>query len=142
SAQRVVVYADARQRGKREGWTASLAGALKSLRWQSAALAPLLYGGATVGLLTAIYKVGDVPYEADTTFLTALAAQAATAAVNAKLLAATREKVALEERQRLARELHDSISQSLYAIRLEATTARERLDQNPAGATQPMDHVV
>jgi PAS domain S-box-containing protein len=45
SAQRVVVYADARQRGKREGWTASLTGALKSLRWQSAAFAPLLYGG-------------------------------------------------------------------------------------------------
>ena len=81
SAQRVVVYADARQRGKREGWTASLAGALKSLRWQSAAFAPLLYGGSIVGLLTAIYKVGEVPYEAETTFLTALASQAATAAV-------------------------------------------------------------
>ena len=37
-----------------------------------------------------------MPYEAETTFPAALADQAATAAANARLLAAAREKVALE----------------------------------------------
>ncbi len=83
-----------------------------------------------------------MPYAAETSFLLALADQAATAAANARLLAAAREKVTLEERQRLARELHDSVAQSLYAIQLEAQVARERLDGDPAGVAQPIDHVM
>ena len=83
-----------------------------------------------------------MPYAAETTFLATLAAHAATAAANARLLAAAREKVALEERQRLARELHDSVSQSLSAIQLGAQMARERLDRDPAGAAQPIDYVL
>src|SRR5947208_12440036 len=38
------------------------------------------------------------------------------------------ELVSLQERQRLARELHDSISQVLYSIGLGAHTAREALE--------------
>src|SRR5436309_11530284 len=38
------------------------------------------------------------------------------------------ELVSLQERQRLARELHDSVSQVLYCIGLEAHTARESLE--------------
>jgi hypothetical protein len=83
-----------------------------------------------------------MPYEAETSFLAALADQGAMAVANARLLAAAREKVAMEERQRLARELHDSVSQSLYAIQLGAQMARERLDQDPARAAQPIDYVL
>jgi signal transduction histidine kinase len=36
----------------------------------------------------------------------------------------------LQERARIARELHDSVSQTLYAITLAATRARGRLDEN------------
>jgi len=41
---------------------------------------------------------------------------------------------AFQERQRLARELHDSVSQDLYGIRLGAYTAREALDSDPGEA--------
>jgi len=137
-ARPVVVYADWRQQMERAlGGTCPL-----NLPWQPAAIARLLHRGEAVGLLTAIFREGEMPYEAETTFLAALADQAATAAANARLLAAAREKVALEERQRLARELHDSVSQSLYAIQLGARMARERLDQDPAGIAQPIDHVI
>jgi signal transduction histidine kinase len=61
---------------------------------------------------------------------------------NAGLLAEAREKAALEERQRLARELHDSVSQALYGIALGAQTALERLEDNPPGAGEPLDYVL
>lgn len=49
---------------------------------------------------------------------------------------------ALEERTRLARELHDSVSQALYGIALGATTARSQLDKDPALARAPLDYVM
>lgn len=142
AAQRVVVYADARQLMERELSMAAVVDALKALPWQPAAIAPLLHRGALVGVLTAIYREGEMPYLAETTFLRVLTAQATTAAASARLLAATCEKVTLEERHRLARELHDSTSQSLYAIQLGAQMARERLLQDPAGVAQPIDYVM
>ena len=139
AGQRAVVYADARHLLEQ---ALGRPCPLKSLQWQPAAFAPLLHQGAAIGLLTAIYREGEMPYAAETSFLGALADQAATAAANCRLLAAAREKVTLEERQRLARELHDSVSQSLYALQLGATMARDRLDQVPVGIAQPIDYVL
>ena len=134
----VVVYADWRQQLERAlGKSCPL-----NLPWQAAVIARLLYRGAAVGLLTAIFREGEMPYAAETSFLAALADQAAMAAANARLLSAARDRVALEERQRLARELHDSVSQSLYAIQVGAQMARERLDRDPARAAQPIDYVL
>ncbi len=52
------------------------------------------------------------------------------------------ELAALQERQRLARELHDSVSQALYGISLGAHTAREALDSDPAEAIAPLEYVI
>ena len=50
---------------------------------------------------------------------------------------------ALEERQRLARELHDSVSQALYGIALGSRTARTLLERgDPAKAAEPLDYVL
>jgi signal transduction histidine kinase len=58
-------------------------------------------------------------------------------------LTETQLKVAaLEERQRLARELHDSVSQALYGIALGAKTARTQLDRDPTKVTEPLDYVL
>lgn len=48
----------------------------------------------------------------------------------------------VHERQRIARELHDSVSQALYGISLGAHTARERLNTQPALAQQPLDYLL
>ena len=48
----------------------------------------------------------------------------------------------LEERNRLARELHDSVSQALYGIVLGAQTARTFLDRNPQQSIEPLDYVL
>jgi signal transduction histidine kinase len=71
-----------------------------------------------------------------------IANQAATAIENAHLFAQTRRLAALEERQRLARELHDSVSQVLYSIGLAGHAALTWLEQAPDRAAEPMRYVL
>ena len=52
------------------------------------------------------------------------------------------EMAALEERNRLARELHDSVSQALYGIALGTRTAQALLRRHPAQAAEPLDYVL
>jgi signal transduction histidine kinase len=52
------------------------------------------------------------------------------------------EMAALEERNRLARELHDSVSQALYGIALGTRTAQALLQRDPAQAAEPLDYVL
>jgi signal transduction histidine kinase len=71
----------------------------------------------------------------------ALADRAAVAIQNAELYEKAQHAASLEERQRLARELHDSVSQALYGIALGARTARLRIDENPTTAAEPIEYV-
>jgi signal transduction histidine kinase len=52
------------------------------------------------------------------------------------------ELVSLQERQRLARELHDSVSQALYGIGLGAHTAREAIASDSEQALASIDYVL
>jgi PAS domain S-box-containing protein len=72
----------------------------------------------------------------------ALAERAAVAIDNAALYQRSQQVASLEERQKLARELHDSVSQALYGIALGARTARTLLDREPARAVEPVDYVL
>jgi signal transduction histidine kinase len=51
------------------------------------------------------------------------------------------ETAAQEERNRLARDLHDSVKQQLFSIHLGAATARERWDSDHAGAREAIARV-
>ena len=53
----------------------------------------------------------------------------AVASETARLYGQAGQLAALEERQKLARELHDSVSQALYGIALGTRTARTVLDR-------------
>jgi signal transduction histidine kinase len=72
----------------------------------------------------------------------ALANQAAVALENARLYEQVQGLAVLQERQRLARELHDSVAQALYSIALGARTARTLLDRDPGKAVEPLDYVL
>lgn len=73
---------------------------------------------------------------------TAIAQQTAVAIENAQLYARAQEVATLEERHRLARELHDSVSQALYGVSLGAHTARKQLESDPGKAREPLDYVL
>lgn len=72
----------------------------------------------------------------------AIANQAAVALENARLYEQAQDLAALEERQRLARELHNSVSQALYGISLGAHTARTLLDRDPRRVAEPLNYVL
>lgn len=57
-----------------------------------------------------------------------LSDQAALATENAGLVSRVQDKAILEERQRIARDLHDSVTQALYGISLYAEAAMRRLE--------------
>jgi PAS domain S-box-containing protein len=72
----------------------------------------------------------------------AIANQAAIAIENARLYEQAQQLAVLEERQRLGRELHDSVSQALYGIALGTRTARALLDRDPAKVAEPLNYVL
>ena len=103
---------------------------------------PLDTLGRSVGALTVAYPHDDEPDGAEQAFLRALANQAAAAVENARLYGSAQHAAALEERQRLARDLHDSVSQALFGIALGARTARTLAERDPAAVIEPLEYVL
>ncbi|MGY1747632.1 GAF domain-containing protein [Modestobacter sp. SYSU DS0511] len=101
--------------------------------WDSFASVPLVVGGRTVGVMNAYYKPGEDPSASSLAFLEAMADQAAVAIHIAALLAHTRSEAESDERRRLARDLHDSVVQQLFSMRLQAGALRAQLDAGDAG---------
>jgi signal transduction histidine kinase len=103
---------------------------------------PLLSRGVVLGVLCSHRPPGSRPSKLELAYLSVVAGKGASAVDSAQLVAAAQEKAALEERQRLARELHDSVSQALYGIALGARTAREALVYAPERADQPIGYIL
>ncbi len=115
---------------------------LREVGWDTIVCIPLIYRGESLGVFTVYCPPGPPPAEGEIAFFSAIADQAAVAVENARLLVAAQEKAALEERQRLARELHDSVSQGLYGITLGAQTARTFMESDCTHARESLDYVL
>lgn len=79
--------------------------------------------------------------EADQAVIELLAAHAAIAITNARLYERSRELSILAERNRLALELHDAVSQKLFSLVLSAETALAQLEPDPAAARVALERV-
>jgi nitrate/nitrite-specific signal transduction histidine kinase len=88
---------------------------------------PLVVRDRLIGLLSITSSEPDAYACRDAELARAIARQAAVAIENARLHERARHAAVLEERQRLARELHDSVTQSLYSIALYAEAAERAL---------------
>jgi signal transduction histidine kinase len=97
---------------------------------------PIVYAGEVVGAFYLTEKVGGGVFDDDDQRrVAALAGHTAVAIENARLQEQIRELTLAEERTRLARDLHDALSQTLLGLALTADVAAGRLgsDEPVAG---------
>jgi PAS domain S-box-containing protein len=81
---------------------------------------PMRARGRTVGVLSVVGEAGQQFNVEEVALLTSIADQVGIAVENARLRQQAGEAAVMKERARLARELHDSVTQSLYSLTLLA----------------------
>ncbi len=114
---------------------APLAATMGSLDADDAVVVRLGMRGTDIGCLLLYVAAGRRVTDEEQLFLEAVGNQVAVAVENAHLFGRVQAQATLVERQRLARELHDSVSQSLFSMNLHARTAQRQL----AGLDLPAD---
>lgn len=103
---------------------------------------PIVSAGDILGAFYLTDKEGAPAFtDADEAAVVLLASHAAIAIDQARLFEDSRELALVEERGRLARELHDAMSQSLFSLQLAAETATTQLADDPAAARRQLDAV-
>ncbi|GGO23585.1 PAS domain-containing protein [Deinococcus humi] len=126
-----------------QNWEASQGANLPATPTQDSVISvPLVYGGRHLGTLHATYPVEHVLDDTERQLLQGIAGQAAVVVENARLFASARDHAAVEERQKLARDLHDSVSQALYGIALGGRTTLRQLERTPDRAPESVRYML
>ena len=103
---------------------------------------PIRDGSDVLGIIFAACKRDPGGFtERDERLLGLFASHAAIALTNARLYERGRELSVLEERARLARELHDAVSQKLFSIRAKASAAGVLVGRDPDRAVAEIESV-
>jgi len=97
---------------------------------------PLIARGRVIGNLSLEHGQAGFYDAHHAEVVLALADQVAVALENARLFTEAQGKAVLEERQRFARDLHDSVTQSLYSLTLLAEAGRRLIDLDALQAAQ------
>jgi signal transduction histidine kinase len=104
---------------------------------------PIIFKGNLLGNLYLTDKIGAEEFsEQDEYLITLLAAQAAIAIENANLYKQVQRLAVLEERERIAMDLHDGIIQSIYAVGLMLEYAGLVFDEQPAEAGKRLQDAI
>jgi signal transduction histidine kinase len=90
---------------------------------------PLRAGGRTLGVLSVVRGTDQPPLNVEEiSLLTSIADQLGVVVEGARLRERAEQAAVLEERGRLARDLHDSVTQLLYSVNLFATSGQNALN--------------
>jgi signal transduction histidine kinase len=108
---------------------------------------PLMVNDRVIGLFVLHHDEANYYTDAQATLVLAFAYQAALAIETVRLYEQAQQVAVMRERQRLARELHDSVSQALYSIGLGARTAQKIIDRNldhkvHTELSEPVTHIL
>ena len=103
---------------------------------------PIVAEGDVIGAFYLTDKEGEDAFgPADQEVIELLAAHAAIAITNARLYERSRELSVLSERNRLALELHDVVSQKLFSLVLTAEAAGTLLDRDTGAAREQVERL-
>jgi signal transduction histidine kinase len=103
---------------------------------------PIVSAAGVVGGFYLTEKEGADDFsDDDEELIELLAAHAAIAITNARLYEESRELSIVAERNRLALDLHDSVSQKLFGLLLSAEAAELMLDRDPAVAREQVSRL-
>ncbi|MES2974169.1 MAG: type IV pili methyl-accepting chemotaxis transducer N-terminal domain-containing protein [Pseudomonadota bacterium] len=94
---------------------------------------PIRLKDRLMGEVDLFYHAEFEPSEAERSLLEALTAHLASAMENLRLTALEKQSAVLQEREMLARELHDSIAQSLASLKIQVQLLRRAMDGNAPG---------
>ena len=100
---------------------------------------PIKIGTETLGVLDLQSTDTGAFDEIDVFTAQTLADQLAVAIENARLYRETRDIAVLEERNRMAREIHDTLAQGFTGIVLQLEAAEQALDDDPSSAQEHLD---
>lgn len=102
---------------------------------------PIKTGDRIFGVFNVNYLEPRAFGETDQRLLLALAQRASLAIENAQLYEQAQYIAAVEERQRLARELHDAVTQSLFSASLIAEVLTRLWDKNPVEGKRRLEEL-
>jgi len=103
---------------------------------------PIVSPEGVIGSFYLTDKEGEESFTSeDQELIELLASHAAIAITNARLYERSRELSILSERNRLALELHDVVSQKLFSLKLSAEAAATLLERDPQAARTQLDRV-
>lgn len=117
------------------GW----AGAKLAVDSKSVLIAPISLAGKPIGYVVAESSDAGRFTDSDAKGIRFIADQAAAALTTVQLITQARELAAVDERQRLARELHDAVSQTLWTACLSAESLATLDD--PAESRREIDRL-
>lgn len=126
---------------------------IESVNWGAVVLMPLKSAEQLQGILTFAWSDPQVFKPDIRELFAAIRATASSVVTSRRAYLAeqdarheteqrARDLAALEERTRLARELHDSVSQALYGIGLGAKTAYTLLTRDPSRLGEPLEYIL
>ena len=99
---------------------------------------PLIAAGSLVGFLALRREQPFAPSQLE--LLAVMGGQLAVSLRNAQLFADTQELATINERNRIAREIHDTLAQGLAGIIVQLQAAEAWLAREPARAREAVDH--
>ncbi|HEY2769687.1 MAG TPA: GAF domain-containing sensor histidine kinase [Solirubrobacteraceae bacterium] len=103
---------------------------------------PIVAEGEVIGSFYLTEKEGGDEFDAsDQAVIELLAAHAAIAITNARLYERSRELSVVSERNRLALELHDVVSQKLFSLVLSSDAALTQLERDPVAARLQVERI-
>ncbi|NOZ71240.1 MAG: GAF domain-containing protein [Chloroflexi bacterium] len=97
---------------------------------------PIRAKGRVLGVFSFLGKAGREFRPEKVALLTSIAEQVGVAVENARLYQQAGDLAVVAERQRLARDLHDSVTQSLYSLTLFAETGRRLIHRRELDAAE------